>query len=107
MQFSSQNHPVLILVIACLLMFGMLYATLVRRLSNAKVEGQTAYLVVVGVGATLIGAIAVVGLENALLMFACFAASGLPMVIEYVSRKHKEQKRDREQAQQTARDLLQ
>jgi hypothetical protein len=107
MQFSALDYPVFILTIISLFLFGVLYAAFVRHLARQSVEGQTAYLVVVGVGVTLLGATAVIGIETALLLFACFAASGLPMVVEYILRMHLARRRDQEQAKQAARDLLQ
>jgi hypothetical protein len=62
--------------------------------------------VVVGVGVTVIAAAAVIGFFNSLQMIACFAASGLPMVLEYVNRTHKEQSTDTEEAMDIARKLL-
>lgn len=43
--------------------------------------GVTAWLVVGGVLFTLVGAAFLIGLEAALLVLLCFAASGIPMIL--------------------------
>ncbi len=48
----------------------------------------------------------VAGWQAAALAFACFAASGLPMVLEYVSRIHALRKHDQDQADKLAKELL-
>jgi hypothetical protein len=106
MQFISINYPVFSLTIGALFLFGLVYAYIVRRLARAGVQGQTAYTVVVGVGITVLAAGWLIGWLNVILLLACFAASGLPMVIEYVNRTHHEQKRDRQDARSIAKDLL-
>ena len=106
MQTLSVNYPIFILTIVALFLFGVVYACFVHLLSKNEVHGQTAYLVVAGVGVTLIGSCALIGLLNVGLLLACFTASGLPMVVEYVNRTHKAQKRDKQDAKDVARDLL-
>lgn len=106
MQTSSINYPVFILTLAVLLFFGVIYAYVVRRMAEAAVQGQTAYTVVVGVGVTVVASGMLIGWENVMLLICCFGASGLPMILEYVSRVHREQKRDRSEAKAVAKDLL-
>jgi hypothetical protein len=105
-QNLSINYPVFILTIVALLGFGVIYAYAVRQMDKHGVQGQTAYLVVVGVGVTVIAASAVIGFLNSLQLIACFAASGAPMVIEYIQRTHRLQKRDEHDAKEIARELL-
>lgn len=83
-------------ILADALLFGIFYALFVRWISKAKIEGQTAYLVVGGVSAVLLLASVMVGLVSMAILFALFAAAGLPMVIEYVDRVHHERRRDLE-----------
>lgn len=106
MQFLSANHPIFILTMIALLLFGMVFAYVVRRLADAGVQGQTAYTVVVGVGATVLASGLLIGWGNVVLLFCCFGASGLPMILEYASRVHREQKRDQSEAKSVAQDLL-
>jgi len=86
--------------------FGALYALIVRWLACKHIENQTAYLVVGGVAATVLILTPITGWLNAILTLAGFAASGLPMVIEYVDRVSKASQRDRENAERVAKDLL-
>jgi putative flippase GtrA len=106
MQFTSINYPVFSLTLSALFLFGLIYAYIVNRLAKAGVQGQTAYTVVVGVGVTVLAAGWLIGWVNVILLLACFAASGAPMIVEYVLRTHKEQKRDQQNAQAVAKDLL-
>jgi hypothetical protein len=89
-----------------LFMFGAWFGWLVRWLALHQVDGQTAYMVVIGVFVTLLGLGLVAGWQVAGLALACFAASGLPMVLEYVSRIHALRMRDRKQAEKLAKELL-
>jgi hypothetical protein len=100
------NWAIFGLVLVILAMYGTMFGYLVRWLAKHQVDGQTAYMVVVGVSVTLIGLGLVIGWQSAAIAFACFAASGLPMVIEYVSRVHTLRVRDQKQADDLAKDLL-
>lgn len=104
MQFSGVNWLTFGFVLAVLFLFGCFYAVLVRFMAKRGADGQTAWMVVGGVAATLFGGVFVVGLWNALLMLACFAASGLPMVIEYVWRYESARRADHEQAKRHSKD---
>lgn len=102
----STNYPVFILTLIVLFLFGLVYAWFVRKMADNNVQGQTAYTVVFGVGVTVLTASGLIGWRNVALLLACFAASGLPMIFEYVQRTHRAQKSDRDQAIETARDFL-
>jgi hypothetical protein len=106
MQSLAINWQSFGLVLASLFLFGCLYAGLVRFMARRGADGQTAWMVVGGVAVTLCGAIFVIGLENTLLTVACFAASGLPMVVEYVWRFEAARRADHEQATKQAKDML-
>lgn len=106
MQFSAVNWLTFGLVLAGLFLFGCLYAALVRFMARRGADGQTAWMVVGGVAATLCGSVFVVGIENALLLLALFAASGLPMVVEYVWRFESARRADHEQAKRHSKDDL-
>lgn len=107
MQEIAINWQVFGSVFALLLLFGCLYATLVNYMARKGVEdGQTAWLVVVGVAVTLVGSAFVVGVQVALLVAGCFVASGLPMVTEYVWRNWHNRQKDHEQARVHNKDLL-
>lgn len=77
---STRNYLVL-------LAFGMVYNALVARLGRKYGNhGYTAWLVVVGVGCTLVGALPQIGLRNGLHLVAAFVASGSPMIVGDVLR---------------------
>ena len=67
-----------------LFMFGCAYNYFVGAL-NGKKDGYLAMLVAAGVAMTLLG-VAIVSWQAAVLVLACFAASGIPMIIGEVSR---------------------
>jgi hypothetical protein len=106
MQQIDVNWLVFGLSLAGLLLFGILYSLVIRWGSKKEVEGQTAWAVVVGVTATLLAMIPTFGLATIALMFAGFAASGIPMIVEYVLRINKAQRSDKESAKGLAKDLL-
>jgi hypothetical protein len=87
--------------------FGIIYACVVRFLAVKKIQHQTPWLVVFGVGVTLLIAIPTFGAQMLSLLFLFFAASGLPMVIEYVLRTQAAEREDIEKAQKIAKELVQ
>jgi len=93
-------------VLAVEFIFGILYAALVRWFSKKEVEGQTAYLVALGVLVTVVISMPVLGLPALLILLVCFGASGAPMIIEYVARVHQERREDKEGAQAVVKELL-
>lgn len=105
-QEMDVNWTILGLSLAGALFFGVAYAWFVRWLASKSVEGQTAYLVVGGVTVAVLISIPSIGLLNAAILFAIFAACGLPMVLEYVARVHIERQRDLEAANALARESL-
>jgi hypothetical protein len=62
-----------------------------------KHEGGTAWLVVRGVGFTLVGAALLIGIVQALIVAACFIASGVPMIYGERKRNERRQKEDAEE----------
>lgn len=98
MQLVAFDWTVFSLTLAALFFFGVGYAFVVRQMSKNNVTGQTAYMVVVGVGVALIASIPTFGLLSVAVLFAYFSACGLPMVIEYAFRVHDERRRDLEAA---------
>ena len=86
----------IIAVCVSLAAFGVAYNALVAYLEREVPEhGYTAFLVVGGVMATLIGAAFIVGLTSTLLIGLCFIASGLPMIIGSVWRWLRRRRIDR------------
>lgn len=78
------NQSTIIAMLAMLL-FGVVYAATVRHVRNRHPDhGQTAWFVVVGVGAVIIAFGIVVGSDLAIVLLALFACAGGPMIIEYV-----------------------
>jgi hypothetical protein len=86
--------------------FGVLFAALVRWSAKRKMVGQTAWAVVIGVTFTLLAMIPVFGLNLVAIIFCYFAASGIPMIIEYILRVQNEMDQDTEKAKGLAKDLL-
>jgi hypothetical protein len=106
MQLKDVNWLVFGISLGCALVFGILYAGLIRWTSKRGLEGQTAWSVVVGVTVTLLTTIPTFGIETTALIFCFFAASGTPMIVEYLLRVQKEMQQDKENAQELAKDLL-
>ena len=100
------NWSVFGFVLADAFFFGVCYALFVRWLWTKRVEDQTAWLVVFGVGFVLVLSIALFGLLIVALFFALFAAAGLPMVIEYVERVHRARKLDAETAKRLEKEAF-
>jgi len=77
----------LVAVMTGLLLFGIVYNAFVAWLERrGHDQGYTALLVVAGTLVTLLGAAVIIGLEDALVVLACFAASGLPMIVGSIAR---------------------
>lgn len=100
---DTQIIPILIYE----LLIGILYAILVRMMSRAGVRGQTAWLVVVGVAFTVSIAASLIGILHVVMLALCFTASGIPMIVEYVDRVHKEEKADQEIAAKVLDNVMQ
>lgn len=93
------------LVLAVLLLFGVFYDQAVAYMeSKFYARGYMAFLVAVGVMATLGGAAVLIGVQAAVLTLACFAASGLPMVIGSVRRYIIERERERRELLEALKD---
>ena len=105
-QTIAINWTIFSLTVVALALFGICYAFLVNWMSRKQVTGQTAYLVVGGVGMALVASVPTFGLEAVAISFAYFTACGLPMVIEYNYRVHQERRRDEEAAQALAKEAI-
>ncbi len=102
-----ENGIKLFLVMTGLFIFGTGYNELVAWLEKNKHDrGYTAFLVVGGVVATLMGLWVLEGAGVFLSGLALFAASGLPMVIGSMYRSSKARQDDEEKAKQVAMELL-
>ena len=78
----------LMVALAMLFVFGIGYNALVAWVyRQAPDHGYTAFLVAGGVIATLAGFAFLASLEMTMLILACFAASGLPVIIGSVLRQ--------------------
>jgi len=66
--------------------FGWIYAFVVVRNMRRRDHdhGQTAWLVVVGVGVVVVAYTYITTIEQGILLLALFAAAGIPMIVEYV-----------------------
>lgn len=75
----------LIHVLVALLILGIGYAWLVRRLRRRNPShGYTAFLVVAGDLLVATGFAFVAGAQMAVLLVLCMGAAGVPMIVEYV-----------------------
>lgn len=93
-----------IAVLLLLLLFGILYNRWVAGLERTgRDRGYTAFLVVVGVGVTVVGwAVMTWDLTVMALGVLAFAASGTPMIIGSVQRYQAARRRDEEAARAEA-----
>ena len=98
-------------VLVALMLFGILYDLVVRCMEQRyPSHGYVAFLVVGGVGATLVGMAVLdvlVQMNAGLLGLCCFAASGGPMVTGSVIRHILEQAEQQAKALAVAREMLQ
>lgn len=93
----SDFNPIWLYVALVAVLFGVLYAALVRYL-NVHYDDQpyTAILVVGGVLITALLTIPIIGLVNVLYVLITFAMTGTPMVMEYAHRYLSERKANTE-----------
>jgi hypothetical protein len=83
-------------VLATLALFGLGYNALVAEIGrHVPDHGYTAYLVAIGVVATLAGAALLIGLDSAIVVAGCFVASGLPMIVGSMARSLRQRSHDR------------
>lgn len=106
MQLKDLDQQVFSNSLALAFLLGVLYAMLVRWVAKKDLEGQTAWAVAVGVVMTLLAMIPTLGLETVAIVFCFFTATGIPMIVEYVQRVHSEKRRDKEGADELAKDIL-
>ena len=100
------NWTVFGLTLAGLALFSVLYALLTRWMSIKDVEGQTAWMVVVGVTVTVVALVYTFGLLVIVMTLAAFAASGWAMVVEYVTRVHGIRSADLQKSAELNKELL-
>lgn len=75
------NWPAFGGVLMVLFVFGIVYNMAVANLEAKGYDrGYTALLVVLGCGITVLMAGILIGVPNMLIVFACFVASGAPMI---------------------------
>ena len=102
-----ENGMLFALVLFLLFLFGYGYNLLVNWMKlNKYEEGSAPYLMIGGTLATLAGAAFLIGWRDALLVLACFGASGFWMVVGAWQRRHKDEKRDLEDAMALAQEAL-
>lgn len=89
---------------AALLAFGWWYNGVVARLEKTNKErGFLAVLVCIGSAVTVAVITPIIGVGNALWVFAAFAASGLPMTLGSISRYIEERHISEQQIREMAR----
>jgi hypothetical protein len=92
--------------LASAFLFGLFFSLVVRWASRKHLIGQTAWAVAIGVAGTLLIMIPVFGLTLVAWMFVFFAASGVPMIVEYLLRIQSAMQQDEKKAKDLAKDLL-
>lgn len=73
---------------------------------NGNHKGGTAWLVVWGVAFTLTGAALLIGIVQALIVAACFVASGVPMILGERRRHERNLKAQAEENQRLTAELI-
>jgi hypothetical protein len=94
------------LVLTGLLLFGSGYNALTGWLEKRDhLRGFVSLAVAVGTGITILASAFLIGLVPALIVLACFGASGLPMILgsvgRYINARAADEKAARELAQET------
>ena len=105
-QEITVNWTVFSLTLAALFFFALAYAYMTRQMVIRKVEGQTAWMVVGGVTVVVVSQVLTFGLLIPALFMAAFAAAGLPMIFEYVTRVTDANRADIEKAKELAKEML-
>lgn len=95
-----------VMVLTGLLLFGFGYNWLVGWMERNGYLGYTAFLVVGGSAVTIGGAVLLIGLDSGLMVFLCFAASGLPMTLGSMWRHARRNQEEEQTAREIARNLL-
>ena len=105
-QEITVNWTVFSLTLAALFFFALAYAYMTRQMVIRKVEGQTAWMVVGGVTVVVVSQVLTFGLLIPAMFMAAFAAAGLPMIVEYVTRVTDANRADIEKAKELAKEML-
>lgn len=79
------------LILALVLIYAAGVAIWTRWAANAKLQGQTIWHVVVGVGGVVLIAGLEVGFWNTGFLMICFAVAAIPMAVEYFGRLKREE----------------
>ena len=106
MQPIDINQTLFSLSLAGELAFGIVFAVIVHWASRKHWVGQTAWAVVVGTTVTLLILIPAFGLNLIAMLFGAFACSGVPMILEYLTRIQSEIQKDNEEAKNLASEFL-
>lgn len=108
MKNGAVSPEIVITVLSTLLVFGIVYNALVARLERSGHDrGFTAFLVVGGVAVTLAAATWLVGLQPVMWLLACFAASGLPMVVGSWARYSRARQKNEQATINLAKEMVQ
>jgi len=92
------NCPNYVPILLALAVFGIVYNRWVERLERRGHDrGYMGLIVALGCTVTLVGAVIIVGLDPIRWVFACFVASGTPMVVGSISRYCRARARQRQQ----------
>jgi hypothetical protein len=95
------------LVLVGLVLFGFAYNALTSHLERTgKARGFVSLLVAGGTAVTIGAAGLLIGFGPALIVLACFVASGLPMMIGSMKRYVEERAKDEQAARELAKESL-
>jgi hypothetical protein len=101
------NTEKTVIVMLSLLIFGIGYNRLMTWLEKTgRARGYRAFLAASGALVTLGGAGFLIGWLQALLVLACFTASGLPLIVGSTWRYMEERYRDEQAARREAEERL-
>lgn len=113
MQETAVNWAQIGQVMALAFGFGTSYAAFVRWMNRQGINNLTAFVVALGVLVTVLVSVIAIGWVDGLVVLAAFAASGAPMIVEYVLRVHAIDKaqraaieRDTQEAKRVASEFL-
>lgn len=108
MEIGTTFNPYIFAIICLVLfIFGIAYNYLVGWLERTGHDrGYTAYLVIAGTLVTLLLAIPIIGFFAFLIVLACFAFSGLPMVIGSSARSSNKRLEDETKARQYTMEMV-
>jgi hypothetical protein len=107
MQSLPNFYPTFTLALVLLALFGLGYNALTEYLEKSgRSRGFVSLLVAAGSAVTILASGFLIGWIPALIVLACFGASGLPMIVGSVIRYINARSADEKAARELAREVL-